>query len=64
MKRIYLVTVDNKVSQLAYATLEEAQEFVKTRLDDTSVLDKMQPYYRVIGRDFQMYTIIDVMVEI
>lgn len=63
MQTIYLVQVGNHVSQLGYKTLEEAQEFVKSRLDDPSKVSDSKPYYKVLGQDLQMYTIIDVKVE-
>lgn len=46
--RIYLVQVNNKVSQEAYKTLEEAQEFVKNRVNELSLIDQ-NPYYDVVS---------------
>lgn len=61
--KIYLVQVGSHVSQLAYTTLEEAQAFIETRVWDKERINKANPYYSEVGRDGQIYTIIDVVVE-
>ena len=59
---VYIVKVGDNVSSLAYKTLEEAQEFVKSRVDE-KLLEGQQPYYHVYcNRTFQYYTIMDVRV--
>ena len=59
---IYIVTVNGKVSQEAYKTLEEAQEFIKSRIyykDGWS----MKPYYMVVEDTKNRYEIHDVRVK-
>lgn len=63
MKTIYIVTVDKKVSSIAYSTLEEAQEFIKARVKPENI-EGQPPYYNVFStRDYAWYTITDVRVE-
>lgn len=62
MKTIYIVTVDKKISGLGYATLEEAQEFIKNRAGEDAVKNQ-PPYYNVFSiKDMTWYTIHDVRV--
>lgn len=66
MKRIYLVSVNNKVSQLAYETLEEAQEFVESRLSMSEIeaVRNGQQYYNFYSINTStQYVITDVMVD-
>ena len=62
---IYLVTVNDKVSQEGFKTLEEAQNFVKERTWYDVVPKRFGEYYKNVpdlsGQNF--YTIIDVRVK-
>ena len=62
MRTVYIVTVNGKVSSLAYNTLEEAQEFVANRVKPED-LDGQEGYYNVFSsKDYQTYVIADVRV--
>jgi hypothetical protein len=43
MKTIYIVTVNGKISSEAYNTLEEAQDFIKGRIDYNGVKSLKEP---------------------
>lgn len=63
MTTIYLVTVNGKVSQLAYKSLSEAQEFIANRCKPVD-LENQQAYYNVLStQDYSWYRIEDVKVE-
>ena len=60
MKTVYIVTVNGKISQLAYATLAEAQQFIENRCKATD-LDDQGEYYNVFSTvDYSWYKIEDV----
>ena len=61
MTTIYIVTVNGKVSQEAYQTLLEAQDFVKSRINYQKAWNTT-PYYRVTNSDGVTYEINDVKV--
>lgn len=62
MKTIYLVTVNGKVSQEAYKTLEQAQDFIKSRVDYSKEWNTTA-YYRVVDTSGIKYEIHDVKVK-
>lgn len=60
------MSVNNKVSQLAYETLEEAQEFVESRLSMSEIeaVRNGQQYYNFYSINTStQYVITDVMVD-
>ena len=60
---VYLVTVNGKVSQEAYKTLDEAQEFIKSRLN-SGALDIARPEgYYTVDSSGTRYEIHDVKVK-
>ena len=60
MKTVYIVTVNGKISQLAYETLAEAQQFIENRCKVTD-LDDQGEYYNVFSSvDYSWYKIEDV----
>ena len=66
MKTIYIVTVNSKISDRAYNTIEEAQEFIKSRVQDDEhaldILSKQTGYY-IIRSNNKEYRIEDVRVN-
>lgn len=60
MKTIYIVTVNGKISQLAYETLAEAQQFIKNRCNPDNLKNQGE-YYNVFSTvDYSWYKIEDV----
>ena len=60
MKTVYIVTVDKKISQLAYATLAEAQQFIENRCKPDDLKNQGE-YYNVFSTvDYSWYKIEDV----
>jgi len=60
MKTVYIVTVNGKISQLAYETLAEAQQFIENRFKVTD-LDNQGEYYNLFSSvDCLWYKIEDV----
>lgn len=63
--RIYIVQVNDTVSSIGYKTLEEAQEFIKNRVDELQLINQ-GPYYDIVsvknGR-VNHYIIRDIIVE-
>lgn len=62
MKTIYLVTVNGKVSQEAYKTLEEAQDFIHSRTGEKSS-KRGDRGYVIIEENGMRYEIHDVKVK-
>jgi hypothetical protein len=62
MKTIYIVTVNGKISSEAYNTLEEAQDFIKGRIDYNGGWST-KPYYMVVEDNKNKYEIHDVTVK-
>lgn len=64
---IYIVTANDKISSAGYKTLEEAQEFVKSRLahDETTLqlVSEMVGYYSIVDNKGVRYRIQDVTVD-
>lgn len=65
---IYLVTVNGRVSQVAYKTLEEAQAFVYSRVNTSTPKDVWEVYtkthpYVTINHENVKYQILDVRVK-
>lgn len=62
MKTVYIVTVDKKISQLAYETLAEAQAFIRNRCKPDDLKNQGE-YYNVFSTvDYSWYKIEDVKV--
>lgn len=60
MNTVYIVTVDKKISQLAYATLPEAQAFIRNRCKPDDLKNQGE-YYNVFSTiDYSWYKIEDV----
>lgn len=66
MKTIYIVTVNSKISDEAYNTIEEAQEFIKSRVKNDEhaldILNKQTGYYIILSNNKE-YRIEDVRVN-
>ena len=66
MKTIYIVTVNSKISDEAYNTIEEAHEFIKSRVKNDEhaldILNKQTGYY-IIRSNNKEYRIEDVRVN-
>jgi len=63
---VYIVTANDKLSTTGYRTLEEAQEFVKSRLEHDQValnlVKEMAGYYSIVDNKGIRYRIHDVRV--
>ena len=61
MKTVYIVTVNGKVSQEAYKTLEEAQSFILSRVDLANISNRTG--YMIAEKNGTVYEIHDVKVK-